>query len=327
MITNTADVSLALAVWLVHDDYDYINTPNYVSATSLMKPLRQIILSPQVDNSATPPDVTDFIARAMGSSLHASIEKVWTQHYTRSLKLLGYPEAVIKRIVINPEDSFIDQNPNAIPIYIEQRAHREFKEFVIGGKFDMVTEGLLQDTKSTSVFVWMNGERRFAEHQLQGSIYRWIDSVQPRPKITEDYIRINYIFTDWQKALARYKPEYPQHRVAYKEIPLLSLQETEDWIASRLALIQKYKNQPEEKLPECTDEELWRGDTRYKYYSNPEKIDGRSTRNFDSMADARAYQTEKGGRGTIVIEPGEPKRCSYCPVFNICSQKDRYFTT
>lgn len=72
------------------------------------------------------------------------------------------------------------------------------------GKFDIVTEGLLQDVKSTSTYTWVKGGRD-EEHRLQGSMYRWLHD----DKITEDVIRINYIFTDWMKALATSQENYP----------------------------------------------------------------------------------------------------------------------
>ena len=36
--TNDHNIPLAMAVWLMHDDYDYIHDPKYISVTTLMKP-------------------------------------------------------------------------------------------------------------------------------------------------------------------------------------------------------------------------------------------------------------------------------------------------
>ena len=46
--TNNADIDLSVAVWLAHDDYDYVTKPNYISVTTLIKPIRQIILRGRV---------------------------------------------------------------------------------------------------------------------------------------------------------------------------------------------------------------------------------------------------------------------------------------
>lgn len=320
-ITNESGINLALAVWLLHDEYDYVNQPNYISATRLMKPLRQLVLPQRTPPEEQTADVADYISRALGHSLHDSIEKAWKKGYKRSLTLLGYPDAVISKVRINPSTEEMQADDSIVPIYLEQRAFRSLGGYTIGGKFDMVAEGIVHDNKSTSAYTWVYGGRD-EEHQLQGSIYRWLNP----DKITADFIRICYIFTDWQKASAKTNPNYPQSRVATKDIPLLSVEETEKWLLAKIALYNKYKDTPEDQLPECTDEELWRSEPQYKYYSDPTKTTGRSTKNFDSMADARMFQADKGGKGVILTIQGEPKRCGYCEAFNNCTQKDKYIS-
>lgn len=315
-ITNNASVSLPLAVWLLQDDYDYIDKENYISATSLMKPIRQIVIPPRLTNKI-PLDLTDLIPSALGKTIHGSIEQAWKdpKNLKSALSKLGYPESVFRRIRVNPDPGTLKDGE--IPIYIEQRSFRQLGKWEIGGKFDLVTEGIVQDVKSTSAYTWLYGGKD-DDYILQGSIYRWLN----QDKITEDFIRINFVFTDWQKASAKINPNYPQYRVAHKDYKLLSLEETEAWILNKLKLIEQYMNSPESQIPECTDAELWRSDPKYKFYSNPEKM-VKATKNFDSMQEARAYQVEKGGIGKIVTVPGEAKRCDYCSAFDGCTQKDR----
>jgi hypothetical protein len=323
MITNESDISLALAVWLLHDEYDAISAENYISATSLMKPLRTIILGPRMKKQEVNVDVADFIPRALGNSIHDSVEKAWKKGNARSLRLLGYPEDVIARIRVNPSDDEMRASNSIIPIYLEQRAFREHMSYTIGGKFDMVADGMVQDFKSTSAFSWVKGTKD-EDYILQGSLYRWIDAAQPYPKITDDILRINFIFTDWQKAQAKQNPTYPQKRVEHKDYVLMSLKQTEEWVSDKLSSIQKYKDVPENALPECTDDELWRSEPVYKYYADPTKT-ARSTKNFASAVEARAFMAERGGVGIVKEIPGEPKRCAYCDVFNICTQRRKYF--
>ena len=350
IITNNEGVPLVLAVWLVNDEYDYIDHPNYISATSLMKPLRHILLPqriPPADRKQE--DVTDFISRGLGTAIHDSVERAWTSRYRTGLRRLGYPDSVIDRIRINPSDSELDADIAAgkepIPVYLEQRMFREHRGLLIGGKYDNITDGIVNDTKSTSAYTWVFGGKN-ADYQLQGSIYNWIDKQgleMPqgsagfniaearsfRPRITEDYMRVNFVFTDWQKMQAKANRGYPQKRVEQIEIPLLSLQETQEWIDDKLRLINKFKDVPEADLPECTPEELWQSEPVYKYYSDPLKAHApgaRATKNFADYNDARKYQASKGGVGMIKTVPGEPKRCQYCPAFDACTQKDKYFS-
>ena len=314
---------MSLAVWLLHDEYDYVNEPNYISVTTLMKPLRHIILPRRIPRELVETDVSDFIARALGHSLHDSIEKAWVKAYRRSLALLGYSEAVIDRVRINPTPEELAAAPNVIPIYLEQRAKKTVtvngKTWTVGGKFDMVAEGIVHDNKSTSAYTWVYGGRD-EEHQQQGSLYRWLNP----DKITEDFIRINYIFTDWQRAQAKQNPNYPQKRVESKDIVLLSEAEVQRWVEWKLQLVMKYWDAPERDIPNCTDEELWMSDPKFKYYADPAKTSGRSTKNFDSLLEANAFKAEKGNKGIIITVPGEPKRCDYCDAFPLCTQKDKY---
>ena len=45
---NVSEVPLALAVFLASDYYDYNEDQNTISATTLLKPLRQIVLPPRI---------------------------------------------------------------------------------------------------------------------------------------------------------------------------------------------------------------------------------------------------------------------------------------
>lgn len=322
MFTNNLGINLPLAVWLVHDEYDYINEPNYISATRLMKPLRHIILPARVPKEQREaPDVSQFVAQAFGHSLHDSIEKAWTKGFARNLAKLGYPSSVIDRVRINPTEVEAKQ-PDIIPVYMEQRAIKSFMGYRIGGKFDLVAEGQVQDYKSTGTFTWVKGTRD-DEHILQGSLYRWLNPTI----ITDDTMVINYIFTDWSKGMTRGNPKYPPFRVMSKQLDLMSIPETENWVKRKLALIEQYKDTPEKDIPRCTDEELWRSEPQFKYYADPAKATlpgARSTKNFDVMSDAKQFMADKGSKGVIKIVPGEVKRCDYCDAYSICTQKDEY---
>lgn len=323
-ISNNHGISLPMAVWLVHDEYDYVNKPNYISATSLMKPLRQIVLSKRVPPEKQTPDVSEYVARKLGTAIHDSIERSWKTGHRASMKLLGYPDSVIDRILINPEPEELRASNSAIPLYFEQRAFREVTvggvTYTVGGKFDMVADGIVNDFKSTSVWTWTK-RTKDDDYCKQGSLYKWLNP----DKITEDHITVNFIFTDWSKMMCN-TPNYPQKRVEAKDVPLWSIKDTENWIINKLTLVQRYMDAPESEIPECTDEELWRSDPQFKFYSDPEKakIPGsRATKNFDNFSDARQHQMEKGGKGAIIMKPGEPKACGYCPAFEACTQKDR----
>jgi hypothetical protein len=318
-LTNEHSISLPLAVWLLHDDYDFINEPNYISATNLLKSTRQLVLSQRVLDSDKEMDVSFFIAARFGNAIHDSIEKAWKVSGRASMKKLGYPASIANNIIVNPDPGTMIENNNLIPVWIERRAIKEFKGYKIGGKFDMVMDGRLFDVKTTSVYSYLLG-RKDADYAMQGGIYRWLNP----ELITDNHIYIQFIFTDWQRSQAKRDPGYPQTRALEYPVKLPSINEVEEFISFKLAQLDRYKKSPDEEIPYCTDKELWRSETTYKYYADPQKT-VRATKNFDDKAEAHAYQASKGGKGIVLAVPGEVKACDYCPAFPICKQKDNYY--
>jgi hypothetical protein len=313
--TNRNNVSLALAVFLMYDDYDYDEKPNSISATGLLRPLRQLVLSQQNKSLAKTVDIADLVASRMGSAIHTACEAAWTDpdNVKKALKALGASEDSITSIKINPE---VLQEGDT-PVYVEQRVEKEINDFTISGKYDLVLDGVLNDYKSTSVWTYIFDSNKDS-YIKQGSIYKWLSP----DKITSDYININYIFTDWSAAKARADTKsYPQQKVLTKKYSLWSPEETQNWIANKLAAVALHSNTPQEGLPECTDEELWASETTYKYYKNPAKLD-RSTKNFKSMHEALIRKTDDGDVGIIKTVPGEVRHCRYCPVVSICTQAE-----
>lgn len=315
---NGTGVPLSVAVYLATNHYDYV--PNAISATSLMKPIRQQVLIPRVPPEKARADILTLIKSRMGTSIHDGIEKAWIGgHYKEAMKTLGYPQKIIDRVVVNPEGPVAK---NAIPVYMEIRMFREFMGKLISGKFDFIAEGRIEDFKSTGTFTWTK-DTKTEDHQLQGSIYRWLDAAQENPRITEDHIAIQYFFWDWMAYQAKQNEKYPQRQVETKLIPLLSLDDTEQYVRGKINQYEQYRNADEKDMPECNAKELWRKEAVFKYYKNPASRT-RSTKNFDNAAEAHARYMKDNSVGVVVEVPGEVVACKYCAAFPICTQKDRY---
>lgn len=312
---NTAEVPLSLAVFLASDYYDHEDDTSVISATTLIRPLRQIILSNRVPAEQAAVDLIQMVNSRMGSAIHDSIERAWKTNHRQALEMLGYPKRVIDRIRINPNPE--ELNGDIIPVYLEQRAYKQVGKYRVSGKFDFVGEGRVEDFKSTSVYTAMNNTND-DKYLWQGSIYRWLNP----ELITKDEMAIQFLFTDWSAAKARTDPKYPQQRVQQRILPLKSIQETDAFVKRKLALIDEFWDAPEARIPECTDADLWRSDPVFKYYKNPDKMT-RSTKNFDTLQEAQLRKAEEGHVGVIVEQPGQVTACKYCPAFMACSQKDR----
>jgi hypothetical protein len=313
--TNKHNVSLAMAVFLMYDKYDYDDRPNSVSATGLIRPMRQIILGQQNKNLLKTVDISDLVASRMGSAIHDGCEESWKDrdNVAKALKIMGASESAIDTIVINPTTVQEGQ----IPVYIEQRAEKEICGMIVSGKYDLVLGGVLNDYKTTSTWTLIYDSNAI-NYTKQGSIYKWLNP----DKITSDYININYIFTDWSAVKARSDPgRYPQTRVVTKAYPLWTVAETESWITERLNQYKQLANVTQDLMPKCSEEELWSSEAVYKYYKNPNSRT-RATKNFSHMDDAISRKAADGNVGVVVTVPGEVKACRYCPVVEICNQAE-----
>lgn len=313
---NVADVPLALAVFLASDFYDYNPDPHTISATTLLKPVRQIVLASRVPPGEGLPNLSDMMSSRMGAAIHDGIERAWKTNHKQALQSLGYPSRVINRVVVNPDPDTVKDDD--IPVYLENRMSRKIGKWTVTGKFDFIGEGKVQDFKTTSVFTYMK-QTSTSKYAQQGSIYRWLD---PR-LIHQDQMDIHYIFTDWKAALSKTDPKYPPKRFLTQSFDLLSIAKTEAMIRQKLEQIETYWDKDEADIPECGDEDLWRSQPVFKYYKNGDTTAKRSTKNFDSMTEAVVYKSSNGNVGAIKEVPGQVTACKYCPAFAACSQKDR----
>ena len=309
--TNKDNVSLPLAVWLMHDDYDYDKRDNVISATALFKPTRALVLIDEHKGSDKTVDIMSLVSARMGSAIHAVAEQAWTnrENISKALQALQVSN-LDDKLVINPDVV----KEGDIPIYVEQRHEKEINDYIISGKYDLVVDGTVSDYKSTSVWSYIFDSNAL-KYTQQASIYKWLAP----DRITDNAVHIQYIFTDWSAANAMRDSSYPQTRVLTKEYPIWSVEQTEHFIKEKLDLLKQYKGRPQEELPQCTKEELWESETTYKYYKNPTKM-ARSTKNFDNMDEANIRLANDGGVGTVVTVPGEVKACRYCEVSDICKQ-------
>lgn len=312
--TNQTGLPLPIAVWLANDTYD--REAAGLSATTLMKPTRQIILSSRIPAGEGTVDVSGLIKSRIGTAIHDAIESAWTnEKLHQTLANLGIPDKVIKRFKINPE--VIEDGKPVIPMYLEKRSSREVLGQKITGKFDFIADGRVHDFKFTSTFSYTSGNKD-EDYILQGSIYRWLNP----DIITDDMMSIIFIFGDWSKN--RYlsnKEKYPASQIIARDFVLLPEATVQKFVESKVNELIKCTNLKEEELPLCTDKELWRKEDTFKYYKNPSST-GRSTKNFDNYNEAYLQFIKDGSVGRIDTVKGSVQACLYCSAFTLCSQKD-----
>lgn len=99
--SNRTELPLPIAVWLAHDTYD--RTEAGLSATSLMKSVRQVILTKRVPPGLGEVDVSGMIKSRIGTAIHDAIERAWlSDKLPEILASLGVSDKVVKRFMVNP---------------------------------------------------------------------------------------------------------------------------------------------------------------------------------------------------------------------------------
>jgi hypothetical protein len=311
-----------MAVWLIYDDYDYDHNPRVISATTLLKSTKQIVLARKYKDLNKTIELSGLVNARMGTAIHSGVELAWSNraNVDKALTALGYG-SIIDKVLVNPEPDEIKDT--SICVYVEQRVKKEINGYTISGKFDLVINGRVIDIKSTSVWTHIFGSND-SKYIQQGSIYRWANP----DKITDDIMQIEFVFTDWSSSKAKQDPRsYPQDRVLIKELALMSEAETNTFILNKTNQITKYMTVEDSKLPDCTgygteSNELWEKPTEWKYYKDPSKKT-KSTKNFDNYPEAKRRLLADGNVGELVEIPGEVVACRYCSVSGICDQYQR----
>ena len=314
---NGQDLPISVALWLALDKYK--SNPDIISATQLIKPLRQLILKNRMESApgkvvTTPIEIIGLMKSRKGTAVHESIENAWLDPELRAkgLAALGYTEDGINRFVVNVEPDLVKKGE--IPVYVERFCERETPlGYYVGGTADFIVRARLSDFKNTSTYSYIDPTKD-KQYQLQGSIYRWAmpDLVQ------DDDMDIIEMYDDWVKSKS-FGKGYPPHPIMVKKIPLLNLKATERYICNKINLIEDHMNSPEPEIPYCTDEELWRRPDVYKYYKNPAST-ARSSGNFDTYEEAAQKHRADGSVGIIRTVKGVAVACLYCEARPICTQ-------
>lgn len=271
--TNHYNLDQWICDFLAEDNYDF--QPGTISATTLIGPARAWALK-QLHPDDLVADYSDFIKTKNGDSIHAGIERSKVAE-----KLGGFQE---------------------------RRFYAELNGFHISGKMDMVLDNEIHDFKSTGT--WKYVKKDFDDYFKQLSIYRWLlakNGIQ-----VSDYGNIHMFLNDWKRADSLRNSDYPPIPYVKLRIRLMSVDEAEEYIASRVMEFAFALG----SLPECTPKELWQTETTWAIYRKAGQ--SRAFRVLNTEEDANRLAAEIGG--VVVKRPGAVKRCGYCSARFVCEQ-------
>lgn len=317
MYTNHGDIPFTLAVWLAaNDGYDFIPDAKSYSCTTLLAPVRSVILTRQMAlaNVSGSVDIAEMVPSRVGTAVHTAAEMAWLYSRNKAMTNLGIPQKIQDLIKINPD------TPSANPeydMYMEQRSTKMVGDITISGKFDFVWQGRIRDIKTTKTYNWIHGGND-KKYMMQESIYRWMN-----PEIiTDDSCAIDFVFTDWSPLQASIDKDYPPRRIMERIIPMMSIVDTDYFVRKQVALLEQHKDSTQANLPKCTPDELWMKPAKFAYYKNP--TGKRATKLYDTNAEALSHKSRDGNVGVIHQRIQEPTFCKYCDARPVCHQAEKY---
>lgn len=192
---------------------------------------------------------------------------------------------------------------------VEERLYAEVDGWKLSGQFDRLALShiVMDDYKCTSVYKVMMSDMKDWEAQL--NCLRWL--AHQNGYLVEQ-LRIIAILRDWRKADSKYKPGYPQQPVVTIDIPVWSLDETYQYILSRISL---HKAAEAGEAMGCTNEERWYTGTTYAL----KKVGGKRAIKVVERKEELGSSIPDGT--FIETRPGLYRRCAeYCEVSNFCEQ-------
>jgi hypothetical protein len=176
---------------------------------------------------------------------------------------------------------------------------------------------MISDYKVTGSWSVMNEK---SDWHKQLNMYAWlVENVKGQ---TVKGLQIVAIIRDWSRRDAQVKEHYPKSPVTVINIPLWSQEEREAYVKSRLKLHNDayFSANSDDKLPECTADEMWEKPTTYAV-----KKDGgiRAKSVHSTREEAELSMPAKGY--IIEVREGDRTRCSgFCSVSKFCDQYQNY---
>ena len=264
-----------------------------ISVTQLID-APQVLLLREKHQEETSTDVMDMIFALFGTAVHSVLET--------------------------------GKTPNVVK---DQRLYDTVRGWKISGAIDQYEilgdDLVITDYKVTSVWSVMFDKQEWIN---QLNVYAYLLEVHKQKPVTN--IKICAILRDWNRTQARLKPDYPQHPVAYIDIPLWSMKDRIKYVNDRVTAHQDARQMfdLEDKLTPCSDKERWAKEDKWAVIKKGNK---KAFRVFNNKQDAEnlvydlsdklALDVHKRNHD-IEFRKGEYTRCksNYCGVADFCQQ-------
>lgn len=287
-ITNKLDLPKQL-VELVNSNYK--PTPHQYSCTTILKPIRQIILERRY-NDDIEQDVSDMIWMIFGIAVHSVIE--------------------------NSQEDEGQFKEEKLKVDLGQY-WKELDGYYLSGRSDLMDllEKEIVDWKTCSA--WKVIYKDFEDWRKEMLIYAWM--VKDMGFDINKAKAIAFI-KDHNKTKSKTDSQYPSLPIWIEKFKFNNKQfdEIKEFIHNKFLELKKYEEVQAEELPMCSMEERWNDGDSYVVIKKGNK---RATRVHSTMEEAQKHldNLEKSYPGVYEIQTrlGEDKKClEYCSCCNFC---------
>jgi hypothetical protein len=189
---------------------------------------------------------------------------------------------------------------------VEERLYAKVNGWELSGQFDRMhlADKTMQDWKVCSIYK-AGGDESWTRQQ---NVLRWLAH---KNGYEIERLQIVAIFRDWKRSEAQRREDYPKQAIQIIELPVWTLEQTEEYIAERVSMHQRSDSGED---IECNEEERWYSGTTYALMKDGGK---RAKKVVPILADLGEIP-----EGHHVVErPGRNRRCEeYCEVSPFCAQ-------
>lgn len=188
---------------------------------------------------------------------------------------------------------------------VEERLYMEVGGWKLSGQLDrlLTANESIEDWKTCSVF-----KKDSVAWEQQLNIYRLLAH---KNGYKVNHLKVNAIYRDWRRYEAKRGGDYPPIAFAYIDIPVWTIEETEEYVATRVAMHQAADRGD---VTPCTDEERWATPTTYALMKEGGKRATKVAPTKEELGDP--------AKGFFIEERhGGYRRCEeFCSVAPFCKQ-------
>lgn len=255
------------------------NKPNHFSATTLLKGVKEIVLTLRHFDELEI-DASESLFAVFGTAVHAIMEA----------------------------NAGTDD-------FVEESFETKIGAFTVTGKCDSydMDAGIVWDWKTAST--WKIIMKDFDDWKRQGLIYAYLMRANG---LTVNECRFVALLKDYSRTKARTEKDYPPAPVYVYAFPVTEseLDKIGAFISEKISGIEKALKLPDEEIPPCTPSERWE---RGAGFAVKKKGNKRATRILSGRDEAENLAESLGKEFVVEERKGESVKCAgYCPCREFC---------